>query len=140
MSYFFWNLLLIDNHGYKKAKKNLQESLQKLGLAYVDLYLIHTPNPGRNIETWKAFVELKKEGYVKSIGVSNYNSQHLEGLKTSGLETPVVNQIEYHPWYQQVRVVLFFSDKLFFFLILFFFSVSFVWLIEASPNEIYYYT
>ena len=69
------------------------------------MFLIHTPRPGKNIETWKAFNELKKDGFVKSIGVSNYHIQHLEGLFASGMETPVINQIEYHPWYQQVHLL-----------------------------------
>ncbi|XP_057302460.1 9,11-endoperoxide prostaglandin H2 reductase-like [Hydractinia symbiolongicarpus] len=97
--YFVVTKLLPSKHGYNEAKSGLRESLTRLGLDYVDLFLIHSPHGGKNIETWKAFVELKQEGLTKSIGVSNFNVQHLKGLMASGMESPAVNQIELHPWY-----------------------------------------
>jgi len=107
--YFIVTKINPDNHGYNEAQLSLKDSLRKLGLDYVDLCLIHSPKAGKNIETWKALIELKKGGLTKSIGVSNFNVQHLEGLLASGLESPVVNQIEFHPWYQAKEAVEFCS-------------------------------
>ena len=104
--YFVVTKLSPSLQGYEGAKQSLKTSLKKLGLDYVDLFLIHTPNPGKNIESWKACCEMKKEGLTKSIGVSNYNVSHLKGLIEAGLEVPVVNQIEFHPWYQEVSFYL----------------------------------
>lgn len=101
--YFLVTKLLPSNHAYHEAKKNLHESLKKLQHDFVDLFLIHTPRMGNIIETWKAIVELKQEGLTKSIGVSNFNVQHLEPLLATGMEAPAVNQIELHPWNQQVK-------------------------------------
>eukprot|EP00435_Cladocopium_sp_Y103_P054551 s628_g17.t1 len=95
------------DHGYEAAKSACQQSLKKLGLGYIDLYLIHSPNTGKLVETWDAFVELQREGLVKSIGVSNFGVQHLEALKASGRPLPVVNQIDMHPLiYQERRSVI----------------------------------
>lgn len=93
-----------DNHGSQETKDAARESLEKLGTDYLDLYLIHGPGSGRNLETWEAMIELKSEGLIKSIGVSNFNTYHLEPLKQAGLEMPTVNQIELHPWLQQKEV------------------------------------
>lgn len=103
--YFVVTKLDFSVHGYKVAKSKLKESLSKLGLDYVDLYLIHSPRVGKIIETWKAFVELKAEGLTKSIGVSNFNIHHLEPLLKTGMEIPNVNQIELHPWNQHRSIV-----------------------------------
>lgn len=96
------------NRGYEKAKKSLEESLEKLGLDYVDLLLIHWPAnekqfPGKsdeiNLDTWKAFIELYKEGKAKSIGVSNFYLHHLKNLINNSEITPMVDQVELHPGY-----------------------------------------
>ena len=94
-------------HGYESAKKNLRLSLDRLGLDYVDLYLIHTHRGGDNVETWRGFTELKREGLTKSIGVSNFNVQHLQPLIATGMEVPAVNQFEMHPWNQHRETVKF---------------------------------
>ncbi|KAI9323454.1 glyoxal reductase [Dichotomocladium elegans] len=88
------------SQGYKTAKEALEKSLAKLGLSYVDLYLIHSPSPGKalRLETWKALEELQKEGRIKSIGVSNYGVHHLKELLEVCTVKPAVNQIEVTPY------------------------------------------
>lgn len=90
------------SHGYEEAKQSLANSLENLGLEYVDLFLIHTPRPGRVMETWRALMDLKKEGKTRSIGVSNFNAEHLTGFMKHGMEKPVVNETEIFPLHQQV--------------------------------------
>ncbi|KAF9353957.1 hypothetical protein BGX34_011282 [Mortierella sp. NVP85] len=98
---FVTTKLTEDDQGYESAIAALELSLKKLGLDYVDLYLIHAPLCGSESrwESWKAFQELVKQGKVKSIGVSNYGVHHLEELLGNNPEIPpAVNQIELHPW------------------------------------------
>ncbi len=92
-----------DDHGYERAKHALSASLERLEMDYVDLYLIHWPVPvhDKYVETWKAFVELRAEGFVRSIGVSNFQPAHLERVIAETGETPAINQIELHPYFQQ---------------------------------------
>ena len=92
-----------DNHGYEQARKAFQDSLEKLELDFVDLYLIHWPVPSQDkyVETWKAFIELQEEGLVRSIGVSNFQPDHLRRIIDETGVTPSVNQIELHPRLQQ---------------------------------------
>jgi diketogulonate reductase-like aldo/keto reductase len=94
-----WN----DDHGYDATKRAFDESLRKLGLDVLDLYLIHWPTPARDnyVDTWKAFVELQKEGRVRAIGVSNFQPEHLRRLIDETGVVPAVNQIELHPYFQQ---------------------------------------
>jgi 2,5-diketo-D-gluconate reductase A len=84
----------------------LRASLERLGLDYVDLYLIHWPTPERDlfVETWKEFEVLKREGLARSIGVSNFRVQDLERLRTESDTLPVLNQIELHPYFQQREI------------------------------------
>lgn len=96
---------LSTKNGSREAQKKCLESLQLLGLDYIDLYLIHSPSNGFVLETWEAFLKLQQDGYVKSVGVSNFNIHHLEPMKQHGFPSPVVNQIEHHPWYQQTELV-----------------------------------
>ena len=107
--YFIVTKLWRTDHGYEETKFAFKESLRKLDLGYIDLYLIHSPNGGKIIETWKAMVELKRGGFIRSIGVSNFNVHHLDKLKEAcdeqNLPLPSVNQIELHPWLQQKEVV-----------------------------------
>ncbi|CAO3627813.1 unnamed protein product [Cunninghamella echinulata] len=88
------------DHGYEKTKQALQTSLDKLGLDYVDLYLIHSPLPGKELRvaSWKALEELKEAGKIKSIGVSNYGVHHLKELLDNCTVKPVINQIEITPY------------------------------------------
>ncbi|MGI8622453.1 MAG: aldo/keto reductase [Solirubrobacteraceae bacterium] len=91
------------DHGYNQARRAFKESFDRLELDYVDLYLIHWPVPSKDlyVETWKAFVELQAEGLVRSIGVSNFQPPHLERIVSETGVSPVVNQIELHPYLQQ---------------------------------------
>jgi 2,5-diketo-D-gluconate reductase A len=92
-----------NDHGFDQAKRALHASLQRLEMSHVDLYLIHWPVPAHDkyAETWKAFVELQQEGLTRSIGVSNFQQPHLERIIAETGVTPVVNQIELHPYLQQ---------------------------------------
>ncbi len=94
-----WNT----EQGYEQTLKAFDASLKRLGTDYVDLYLIHWPSPHRGlfVDTWKAFVKLKEEGRAKSIGVSNFYPEHIEKIIAETGVTPVINQIELHPDFQQ---------------------------------------
>jgi diketogulonate reductase-like aldo/keto reductase len=96
--------LNFQEHGYEGARKSLMASLENLKMDYVDLLLIHTPSRGNNMSSWRAMCEMKNEGLVKSIGVSNFNIQHLKPMlkecKENNLHFPSVNQFEIHPWLQ----------------------------------------
>ncbi|WP_042222179.1 aldo/keto reductase [Oceanobacillus manasiensis] len=95
-----WN----DEQGYHETKQAFERSLQKLGLDYLDLYLIHWPVRDLYIETWRAMEELYNEGKVRAIGVSNFHQQHLEHLLENAEVKPVVNQVEYHPHLTQTAL------------------------------------
>lgn len=97
-NYFVTTKVSEANQGYEQTKKSVAESLQKLGLEYVDLLLIHWPVHQHFFETWRAFEDLKADGLVRSIGVSNYGMVHLEYLATKARELPVLDQLEVHPW------------------------------------------
>jgi 2,5-diketo-D-gluconate reductase A len=85
------------------AAKAFEESRKKLGLDYVDLYLIHWPCPQRRlfVETWKAMIRLRDEGRIRSLGVSNFTEEHLAVLVGETGVAPAVNQIELHPYFQR---------------------------------------
>ncbi len=90
---------------------SLHESLKRLGLDYVDLYLIHAPfDREQRLAQWRGLVELKRQGKTRAIGVSNFSSKHLEELKAAGLPTPAANQIELHPWSQKPQLVQYLND------------------------------
>ncbi|GAA3596909.1 aldo/keto reductase [Agrococcus terreus] len=93
-----WN----DRRGETAAREALGESLQKLGLDHVDLYLIHWPTPanGSPVETWRTLASLRDEGLTTSIGVSNFDERFLPEILETGI-VPAVNQIELHPQFQQ---------------------------------------
>ena len=97
---FVTSKLWVDDYGYETAKKAFQTSLDKLGLDYLDLYLIHRPR-GDVKGSWKAMEELYKEGKIRAIGVSNFEANHLEELMLYSTITPAVNQIETHAFFQQ---------------------------------------
>ncbi|MFC7066888.1 aldo/keto reductase [Brucella rhizosphaerae] len=102
-----WN----SDQGYESTLKAFDTSLKKLGTDYVDLYLIHWPIPSKDLfmETWRAFIKLKEEGRAKSIGVSNFRTADLERILKESDVTPVLNQIELHPQFQQDELRLFHS-------------------------------
>jgi 2,5-diketo-D-gluconate reductase A len=93
-----------DDHGHEETRNAFKHSLERLELGHVDLYLIHWPVPvkDRYVETWQALVELRDEGLIRAIGVSNFQPAHLERIIAATGETPAVNQIELHPRFQQV--------------------------------------
>ncbi|NYJ30474.1 aldo/keto reductase [Galbitalea soli] len=97
-----WN----DDHGYDRALRAFDRSLELLGLDYVDLYLIHWPCPAqdRYVESWRALLRLRDEGRVRSVGVSNFAIPHLERIIAETGEAPVINQVELHPWLPQSAV------------------------------------
>ena len=94
---FITTKLWSHEHGYENALKAFHRSLGHLGLDRLDLYLIHWPMGGRNLETWKALVQLKDEGKIKSIGVSNFNLEEMDGLVEGTGVVPEVNQVEFNP-------------------------------------------
>ncbi len=93
-----------DDHGYEEARGAFEASQQRLELDHIDLYLIHWPVPAhdRYVETWRAFIDLQAEGRVRSIGVSNFKPPHLERIIAATGVTPAINQVELHPYFQQV--------------------------------------
>lgn len=92
-----WN----SDHGYDSTIRACEESLRRLGLSYLDLYLIHWPAPGVRRETWKAMTQLMRDGKCRAIGVSNYTTRHLEELLANSDVVPAVNQVEFHPFLYQ---------------------------------------
>ncbi|MDU4693587.1 aldo/keto reductase [Dermabacter hominis] len=94
-----WN----DDHGREKTRRACEESLERLGLDYVDLYLIHWPMPmnGLAVETWEELIRLREEGLVTSIGVANFPAQRIDELTEATGVVPVLNQIELNPYFAQ---------------------------------------
>ncbi|WP_406620442.1 aldo/keto reductase [Pengzhenrongella sicca] len=94
-----WNA----EQGYDTTLAAFDASLAKLGLEYLDMYLIHWPSPARDsyLETWRAFEKLYADGRVRAIGVSNFLPEHLQRIIDAGGTVPAVNQIEVHPALQQ---------------------------------------
>lgn len=95
------------------ALQAIEESLYRLDLDYIDLYLIHWPNPKENlyVEAWKTLIEAKQKGLVKHIGVCNFLQEHIERLETETGCLPDVNQIELHPYFQQDEMLAFNQSK-----------------------------
>lgn len=104
-----WNT----DQGYENTLKAIEVSLAKLGLSYVDLYLIHFPSASedRNItidkrkETWKAMEEIYQKGLAKAIGVSNFTIKHLSEMKNYAKVMPTVDQVEFHPFLYQEELL-----------------------------------
>lgn len=97
---FLTSKLWVADQGYEKAKKAFEKTLEKLGTDYLDLYLIHQPL-GDYYGSWRAMEELYKEGKIKAIGVSNFDSTRLVDLIVNNEVVPALNQIELHPFLQQ---------------------------------------
>jgi len=97
-----WN----DDQGYDTTLRAFDASLERLGLEYVDLYLVHWPAPQRGlyIDTYKALETIREQGRARSIGVCNFTISHLKHLLANTSVTPVINQIELHPWLPQIEV------------------------------------
>lgn len=92
-----WNAGL----NYEETISAYEESLEKLGLDYLDLYLIHWPGKNKFAESWTALENLYLEGKIRAIGVCNFNISHLQDLLKTARVTPVINQVEFHPRLQQ---------------------------------------
>src|SRR5437867_1984308 len=92
-----WN----DDQGFDRALRAFEESLGRLGLEYIDLYLLHWPVPGRRLDSWRALERLLDERSVRAIGVSNFMVSHLDELLRHARAIPSVNQIEISPFLQQ---------------------------------------
>ena len=94
------------HHAYDDAIRSTHESLERLGLDRLDLHLIHWPNPsvGKFGEAWRALVDLREQGLVRSIGVSNFTEAHLAQIIDEPGVTPAVNQIELHPYFPQAEM------------------------------------
>jgi diketogulonate reductase-like aldo/keto reductase len=95
-----WN----SDQGYESTLKAFEVSRRKLGLDFLDLYLIHWPVKVKYKDSWKALEKLYEEGLVRAIGVSNFQISHLEDLMSGSNVVPAVNQVEYHPRLTQVEL------------------------------------
>ncbi len=102
-----WNT----DQGYEETLAAFEKSRKRLGLDYLDMYLVHWPVKGKYIDTWKALEKLYQEGTIKAIGVSNFQIHHLEDLFTHANEKPVLNQIELHPLLTQEKVRAFCKEN-----------------------------
>lgn len=103
---FVTSKLWVSDFSYERAKAGIDTSLQKLGLDYMDLYLLHQPY-GDTMGAWRALEEAQKAGKIRAIGVSNFYADQLKNLELTMPVKPAVNQIEVNPWYQQSREVKF---------------------------------
>lgn len=101
------------DQGYDSAMRAFEESQKKLGVDVVDLYLIHWPVPSqdRYVETWRALLQLRDQGAIRAVGVSNFMADHLERLERETGETPSIDQIESHPGYWQPQLEGFCKSK-----------------------------
>ncbi|MCS5732955.1 aldo/keto reductase [Herbiconiux sp. CPCC 203386] len=97
------------DNGYESTLRSFDESLDRLGFDYVDLYMIHWPAPRNDkyVDTWRALERLRDEGRARSIGVANFHAKHLERLLGETDVLPAVNQVELHPWLPQTELTVF---------------------------------
>jgi 2,5-diketo-D-gluconate reductase A len=107
---FITTKLWIQDAGYEKTKQAFERSLQRLQLAYLDLYLIHQPF-GDVYGAWRAMEELYREGRVRAIGVSNFHPDRVMDLIVHNQVVPAVNQIETHPFHQQIETQAFLQEN-----------------------------
>jgi 2,5-diketo-D-gluconate reductase A len=100
---FVTTKLATKDQGFQASQDALQGSLERLGLDYVDLYLIHWPagNPGKYVDSWGGLMKRREDGFTKSIGVSNFHAEDLSNVIDLSFFTPAVNQIELHPYFSQ---------------------------------------
>ncbi|TAL14474.1 aldo/keto reductase [Patescibacteria group bacterium] len=109
---FITTKLRNDSQGYDKTLAAFDESMKLLDLEYLDMYLIHWPQPSKGLylETWKAMEELHKQGRVKTLGVCNFQISHLQNLMEHATVQPAVNQVELHPYFPQTELRKFAND------------------------------
>lgn len=98
---------------YNAAMIAIQESIYRLNVEYIDLYLIHWPNPrhGKFVEAWQAMIDARNAGLIKSIGVCNFLPEHIETLEQETGVLPSVNQIELHPYFNQQDMIKYHNEK-----------------------------
>ncbi|MGW9857624.1 diketogulonate reductase-like aldo/keto reductase [Staphylococcus hominis] len=103
---FVTSKLFFEDFGRENVARAYETSIQKLGLDYLDLYLVHWPgtNEAVMIDTWKGMEDLYKDNKVKNIGVSNFNPDHFEALLAQVSIKPVINQVEFHPYFTQEKL------------------------------------
>ncbi|MCT3309767.1 MULTISPECIES: aldo/keto reductase [Lactiplantibacillus] len=101
---FVTSKLWVADASYERAKAGIQNSLQRLGLDYLDLYLLHQPY-GDVVGAWRALEEAYQAGTIRAIGVSNFHADQLKNLELTTTIKPAINQIEVNPWYQQQAAV-----------------------------------
>jgi 2,5-diketo-D-gluconate reductase A len=101
----FW----MDDLGYDNTRDACRRSIDTLGVDYLDMYLIHWPAPQRDLytESWRAMEDLRDEGLIRSIGVCNFHTHHLERIFQMARYFPVINQVEIHPWLTQEPLLAF---------------------------------
>ncbi|KAK7690955.1 hypothetical protein QCA50_006058 [Cerrena zonata] len=106
-SSIFYTTKLQNNSSYNATKAAIDKSLKACGLEYIDLYLLHSPigGPEKRRECWRAVCDAKKEGKVKSVGVSNFGVKHLQEMIGGGVELPVLNQVELNPFNTRTDIV-----------------------------------
>ena len=108
--FFITSKLWVDHFTYEKAKQGIDDSLKKLNMDYMDLYLLHQPY-GDTYGAWRALEEAQKAGKIKSIGVSNFYPDQVKNLELMSEVKPAVNQIEVSPWFQQDQDVNFMQKE-----------------------------
>jgi 2,5-diketo-D-gluconate reductase A len=99
----FW----MDDLGYDNTQAACRRSIDTLGVDYLDMYLIHWPAPQRDLytESWRAMEDLRDDGLIRSIGVCNFHTHHLERIFSMARYFPVINQVEIHPWLTQQALI-----------------------------------
>ena len=103
---FVTTKLATEDHGFAKAQEACSASLERLGLDYVDLYLVHWPTPagGKYVDSFGGLIQSRGEGHARSIGVSNFTEEHLSMVIDLAFVTPAVNQLELHPLLNQAEM------------------------------------
>ena len=103
---FITTKLATDDQGYQASQDACKASVERLGLDYVDLYLIHWPggDPGKYVDSWGGLMKRKEDGDTRSIGVSNFHAEHLSNIIDLSFFTPAINQIELHPLLNQAEL------------------------------------
>lgn len=102
-----WN----DDQGYEPTLAAVDASLERLGMDYVDLYLVHWPKPQHTVETWRAMEEIQATGKARAIGVSNFLTHHLDLLLANANVVPSINQIQFHPHLQSPDLVEYCDER-----------------------------
>jgi len=113
-SEIFYTTKLMQNRGYDHVKKSIKKSLKLAGMDYIDLYLIHGPQPNEKmrLECWRAIEDAVAEGTIRAAGVSNFGIRHLEQLHSAGLKVPIaLNQIDLHPFMRRDELVEYCHSK-----------------------------